>query len=305
MSSSSPDPAQPPADGASPEQQALRDALAALLAPVARLAVTRGLPFAAVEEMLKLAFVQAAADAHPGLLAHRKVSRISTSTGINRREVTRLTQQAPRTEAAGRTFSGALFATWMSDPSYRGPDSQPLVLPRTGQQPSFETLAQSVTRDVHPRSLLEEMLRLGMATWDEQSDLVTVAAAAVPKGEKAGMLGHLGRNVADHLEAAVDNVLGDTPAHFEMALSADGLSDSTADWLKEQARSQWRQLREQLVPELERRLEADAGSASELRRWRMGLYSYDRKQAAASEEKQAEPSAKPKASRSPRRGRTE
>ena len=72
------------------ESQALHEALAGLMASVARLGVARGLPYAAVEEMLRLAFVQAAARAHPGLPEHRKVSRISTTTGLNRREVSRL-----------------------------------------------------------------------------------------------------------------------------------------------------------------------------------------------------------------------
>ena len=86
--------------GQDPEQQALHEALAGLLSQVARLGVARGLPFAEVEEMMRRAFVQAASSAHPGLPEHRKVSRISTTTGINRREVTRLVQALAEPEAA-------------------------------------------------------------------------------------------------------------------------------------------------------------------------------------------------------------
>ncbi|MFO1287080.1 MAG: hypothetical protein U1F49_11420 [Rubrivivax sp.] len=50
----------------SPELRALNEALAQLLAPVAQLAVARGLPYAAAQEMLKKAFVEAASAAHPG-----------------------------------------------------------------------------------------------------------------------------------------------------------------------------------------------------------------------------------------------
>ena len=39
----------------------------------------------------------------------------------------------------------------------------PRALPRVGPAPSFESLAQEVTRDVHPRALLEELLRLKLA----------------------------------------------------------------------------------------------------------------------------------------------
>jgi hypothetical protein len=52
--------------------------------------VQRGLSYAPVEEIVRRAFVGAADMAHPDLLPRRKVSRISTATGINRREVARL-----------------------------------------------------------------------------------------------------------------------------------------------------------------------------------------------------------------------
>ena len=103
--------------GLGPEQQALQEALAGLMSSVARLAVARGLPYAAVEEMLRLAFVQAAARAHPGLPEHRKVSRISTATGINRRAATRLTQLQARGAAPRRPSPAAADLTpWRTQP---------------------------------------------------------------------------------------------------------------------------------------------------------------------------------------------
>ena len=48
------------------ELQALQEALRRLLLPMAQLGVARGLPYAAVEELFKQAYVQAAGDAHHG-----------------------------------------------------------------------------------------------------------------------------------------------------------------------------------------------------------------------------------------------
>jgi hypothetical protein len=274
--------------------QALQDAMRALLVPLARLAVARGLPFAAVEGLLKQAFVQAASDAHPGLLAHRKVSRISTVTGINRREVTRLTQAEPAAPR-GRSLVSEVFAHWLSDRQYRHADGSPLALPRQGPAPSFETLAQAITRDVHPRSLLDELLRLELAHVDESTDRVVASRTAVPRGDSARMLGFLGDNVGDHLRAAVDNVLGGGASHFEQALFADGLSDTTHAWLHEQVLAQWQGLRSSIVPELEQRIAADGlAQPAPTRRWRVGLYSYDDPGAAAA------PAAKPARQRVPK-----
>lgn len=261
----------------------MREALAALVGPVARLAVARGLPYAAVEQMLKAAFVQAADAAHPGLLPHRKTSRIATTTGINRREVARLQQAQPRAAARARSVAAGLFTHWTSVPPYSGTGGVPLVLPRLSEAPeapSFETLAQSITRDVHPRSLLDELVRLRLANWDTAADTVTIAREAfVPGGDSARLLAFLGDNVGDHLSAAVANVLQHEPGapapHFEQAVLAEGLSAASMAGMRPAIREQWRSLMAALVSPLEARVEADAARpAEELGRLRVGLYSW-------------------------------
>ncbi|MDO9073796.1 MAG: DUF6502 family protein [Rubrivivax sp.] len=268
-----------PPPGTVPEQPALREALAGLMASVARLAVARGLPCAEAEEMLRLAFVQAAARAHPGLPEHRKVSRISTTTGINRREVTRLVQVAQQAQPAPRARSVAseVYTHWRTQAPYRGTDGEPRVLPRLGPAPSFEALAQAVTRDVHPRSLLDELCRLGLAAWDETGDTVRQTRESfVAHGDLVRQLGFLGDNVGDHLRAAVANVIdGDDRAHFEQAVFADGLSAESIASVRPAVRAQWQALLRALAPALEARVEADATLQPPPRgRLRVGLYTY-------------------------------
>ena len=64
-----------------------------------------------------------------------------------------------------------VFAHWRSDKRYRKRGGAPRTLPRVGPAPSFESLAQEVTRDVHPRALLEELLRLKLAVLDATATL--------------------------------------------------------------------------------------------------------------------------------------
>lgn len=266
----------------SADTDALMQALGALLAPIAQLAVAKGLPCATVEELLRKAFVQAARAAHPQLPAHRLVSRIATATGLNRREVTRLTQVEAE-PALRRPLSAELFARWASEPQYRDTHGRPRALPRQGAAPSFETLAQSVTRDVHPRSLLDELLRLGLAALDAGDDSVSlVHDAFVPRGDTARMLGFLGHNVGDHLGAAVANVLGDGFKHFEQAVFADELSTQSVEATHATITAQWQALSAALVPQLEALIEADraAGRAQD-QRLRVGLFSYSQAMAAA------------------------
>jgi hypothetical protein len=257
------------------EQQALLEAARAVLEPLARLTVARGVPYAVLKDLLARAVVDAAAAAHPQLAPHRRVSRIATATGINRREVTRLTQGAPRARRRSRSIASEVFAHWQATPAYLDADGRPRALARVGPAPSFESLAQEVTRDVHPRSLLDELLRLELAELDAAADTVTLKREGfVPGGDRRRMLQLLGDNVGDHAAAAVDNVLGDGRRHFEQAVFADGLSEASMRQLKRLVGAQWKLLLEAFVPPLEKMIEADAGQPAP-RRVRIGLYAYD------------------------------
>ena len=236
------------------------DALRQLLVPLAQLAVERGLPHAPVDEMLRTAFVAAAHAAHPQLPEHRRVSRVSAATGINRREVLRLATLAGNAPEPVKSHASEVFAHWTTHPDYTDKRGRPRRLPRvaTDDAPSFESLARAVTRDMHPRSLLEELLRLGLATLDAKRDTVElVRDAFVPRGDESRMLGFLGANVGDHLSAAVSNVLADGPTHFEQAMFASGLSERSLVALRTVIAAQWRQLTAELVPQLEQMLAQD------------------------------------------------
>jgi Family of unknown function (DUF6502) len=264
-----------PANAASADASALTLAINALLVPLAQLAVAKGMPCAAVEGLLRQAFVRAARDHHPNLPPHRLVSRIATATGLSRREVTRLTQ-AEATQPRRRPLSAEVFARWATDARFHDARGRPRKLPRQGEAPSFETLAQSVTRDVHPRSLLDELLRLGLAQIHEADDSVElVRDAFVPRGDTERMLGFLGNNVGDHLGAAVANVLSDGRRHFEQAVFADELSSQSIDATHETIAAQWQAISAALVPQLKELIDADrAAGRPQDQRLRVGLFSY-------------------------------
>lgn len=260
------------------EPSALLEALRAVLEPLARLAVARGLHHAKVEEMLRSAFVSAAHAVHTDLPEHRRVSRISAATGIGRREVARVMANLSAvadTPQRSRSVVSELFAHWTADPQYRDKRGHPRRLPRLGPAPSFEALARSVTRDVHPRSLLEELLRLELARQRPDDSVELIRETNVPRGDRARMDAFLGANVGDHLSAAADNVLADGHEHFEQAIFADGLSRGSIQLLGGLITAHWSALTAELVPELEKMIKDDAKVSGEAtHRVRVGLYSY-------------------------------
>lgn len=242
--------------------------------PLAALSVARGMSFAAVEEMLKTAFVDIARTAHSNAAQHRMVSRISTVTGLNRREVTRLLRAESGSVPIRRSPATQVFTRWISESSLKNAKGKPVSLPRQGPAPSFEELARSVSRDVHPRSLLEELCRLGLVRVDGETVHV-VRESFVPKQDIDRMLGFLGSNVGDHLRAAVANVISDPPEHLEQAVFADELSQESLDKVREVMRMQWQGLLQATVPLLHQLIAADtAAKRSQDQRVRVGMYMF-------------------------------
>jgi len=256
-------------------EQALMAAMAQVLQPLARLAVARGLKFPQIQEILKQAFVDQAR-ASDQRASPRDISRVATAAGLTRREVTRLSQKQPPARAQRASPATQLFTQWQADRRLSGPRGRPRAIPRTGSAPSFEALARKVTRDVHPRRLLDELLRLGLVEHDTEKDTVRLAKDAfVPDDDQTRMVGFLGHNAGDHLAAAVGNVLGDERRHFEQALFLDELSEESVDAAKKLVMAQWRALTAALVPELEDLSAADLRAGRGARRLRIGLFTYD------------------------------
>jgi hypothetical protein len=280
---------------------ALLEALRTLLEPIAALAVARGVPYAEVDEIVKRAFVDAARAAQPDDAGSRLVSRISTATGLNRREVTRLSTAEAAREAPKRSSATQVFTRWVAEAGAR-PSLRTLA--RQGPAPSFEALARSVTNDVHPRSLLDELCRLGLARVDsaEGDTVQLVHESFVPKDDRERMFGFLGANVGDHLRAAVGNVMSSEPVHLEQAMFADELSRESMEAIDTFVRTQWKALMAATVPRVNQQIEADnTKNRQRDQRVRIGMYMYSTTMSDAPTEPPTEvPTDAPKKS-SPRR----
>lgn len=261
---------------------ALLEALARVLEPAARLAVAKGLPFTISQELLRRAYVKAAQRANSAS-GRPTVSRIAAATGLTRREVTRLAEEVPVATVQRPSAATQIFTAWLGNAKLRDRRGQPKALRRQGPAPSFDALAQSITRDMHSRTLLEELCRLGLVQHDTETDMVHLQQEAfVPRDDEARMLAFLGHNVGDHLSASVANVLQDERRHFEQAVFADDLSDASIGIAKKLVNAQWRSLMAALVPELEALVEADRQATDgghnkqpADRRLRVGLYAFD------------------------------
>jgi len=263
-------------DALQTDREATLASISGLLAPIAKLCIAKGLPIQAVEELIRNAFVQAARNACDGVKPDRAVSRISTMTGLTRREVGRLVNSPHAALPATRSHASDILTRWITRPEFANEQGQPRPLPRSGEGASFESLAWSVTRDVHPRTLLAEMERLELVEFGPENETVALRAHAfVPRADWQRMVGFLGENVGDHLHAAVVNVLGTGTEHFEQSLLADELSEESLGQVRKMISQQWTGMMASMGPQLEALMAEDRSAGRpQNQSVRIGFYSW-------------------------------
>ena len=250
-------------------------AVAAVLRPTIRLLLRSGLDYPRLAAELKTLFIEEAV-AQIEQSGHATTdSAISSLSGVHRKEV-RNWRLAGRAPVAARpvALGGRVFARWISDADYLAADGKPRALPRTGAAPSFDTLVRAVTLDVHPFTVLQELIRLGIATVEIQDggELVVPAHADfVPPPGSREALDLLAGNLGDHARAAVSNVLGGVPT-LEQSVFAAGITDASAQKLQALARALWLRMRTQMIEEATRLYEADRELPEARARVRFGSY---------------------------------
>lgn len=256
----------------------LSQALARVLRPLVRLALSHGMTYPSLAEMLKVLFVDVARRDFPLEGGASSDSRINLLTGIHRKEIKRLREASPATaEHLPETLSlGAqLVGTWVGRPPFVDEAGKPRPLPRlasVGGEFSFEALVMGVSKDIRSRVVLDEWLRLGVATLNERDEVVLVTEAFIPgEGfeEKAFYLAH---NLRDHAAAAVHNLLGEGPPRLERSVHYDALNPESVAELHELARRLGMETLQALNRKARELEERDARTPQARQRFTCGLY---------------------------------
>lgn len=256
-----------------------------MLAPLVRLLVASGVTYPQFTAALKTSFLRAA---HAELESSSKRvtdSAVSLLSGIHRKDVRALTSDGvlkARSFDRMQSLPDEIFTRWTNDPNYLDVDGLPKVLPMRGRTPdeaSFEQLTQSISRDFHPRSILDELVRLGLA--DVQADTVRLRAYTyVPQEDFEKTARYVRANVADHLAAASSNlraVRGGAHGPFlEQSLYADELSEESVKELHRLARRIWESALRRMFALANERAQIDEQGApgSQAMRLRFGTFFY-------------------------------
>jgi hypothetical protein len=260
----------------SPSEEHARIALRevqVLMAPLVRWLLRHGVHYGAFANVLKQVFVSVAREELAGAEAKVTDSAISVLSGVHRKDVRTLGEGPAPAVPRSVPLASQVFTRWLTDARYCSPQSgQPLPLARSGREGSFEALSREVSTDVHPRTVLDELLRLGLVEVDGER-VVPRTQAFVPADDLDELTALFSANVADHIAAAVHNLTEPGMRLLEQSVYAEGLAPESARQLAGHARALWAQAFASMVEQARARVDADravAGSG----RMRFGVYYY-------------------------------
>lgn len=269
-----------------PNQAALTPAVARILRPLVGLLLEHGLTFQWLTGLLKPVFVDVAQREFPLPDKRQTDSRITLLTGVHRKDVRRLREASDTEdeEPPASVYLGAyLVAVWTSDERYLDDRGRPRVLSRLPRdnEASFEDLVRGVSKDIRPRAVLDEWLRLGAVEVDDDDRVRLKTEAFIPSKGFEEKLYYLGRNVHDHLAAARHNVQGGEPPMLERSVYYENLSPESVRELEELAHREGMktlQVLNRRARELQgrdkRKRKARRGAAAAGDRINFGLYFY-------------------------------
>jgi hypothetical protein len=199
---------------ASPSNQAPQDSVLpealAMVQPLVTWLIRSGVGYNEFAAALKPVFLAQAKEELARGQGKATDSAISLLSGLHRKDVRAFRESAKATQkqvqADGTAWgkpspANQVITRWLSL------SDAPECLPFSGPVASFEQLAASVSKDFHPRALLDEMLRLGLVREDEQG-VHLLRDAFVPSADLKEARQLMAGSVSDHLQAAVHNLTG-------------------------------------------------------------------------------------------------
>ncbi len=214
----------------------LSKAIYQLLKPLVRLLLRNGIAFNALSELLKKLYIEVAEAEFAISGKKQSVSRISTLTGLTRKEVSRaksidkidlsdMTQQYNR---AARVISG-----WINDPSFQNKAGEPTELFLDKGDSSFKALVKIYSGDVPSGAIADELLRVGAIQQLSDNKIKLIKKAYIPSNNVDEKIRILGTDVRDLINTIDHNIFIDPQEpYFQRKVSYNAIGKEALPFLR-------------------------------------------------------------------------
>lgn len=218
----------------------IANALKRVFRPFIKLMLANNLTYTFIIDVIKALFVEVAEQEFSQNGKRMTDARISLMSGVHRKDVKRLRELQPGVEDVmpeNVSLGTQLVALWNANPKYLDPEGMPKPLARfssANTEVSFEGLVRSLSTDIHPRAVLDEWLRLGVAKIDEQNFVHLTTDMYIAQEGFEEKVYYFGHNLHDHAQAAIANVMSNHPnenhpSFLERCVHYDTLTSGSVD----------------------------------------------------------------------------
>lgn len=261
-------------------QLLVASALKRVLRPFVKLMLANNITYTFAIDVLKGLFVEVA-DKDFMLDNKRQTdSRISLMSGVHRKDVRRLrghNMDVDEVMPANVSLGAQVIASWNANPKYINADGLPKPLQRfaaDNPNESFEGLVRGLSTDIHPRAVLDEWLRLGVATIDDENFVHLTTDMYIPQEGFEEKVFYLGHNLHDHAQAAISNVLGQHISFLERCVHYDTLTMPSIKEIGELAEKQGMKTLREVNKMADGLAVKDKASSKATMRMTYGIYYY-------------------------------
>lgn len=244
--------------------------------PLVHLLLKTGVTFPQLAELIKGVYIDVADKKFRIEGKKQTQSRLSFLTGIHRKDVKRLHLSSKDLQEPENISAGVkLVARWTNDARFQDDEGKPLALPiKAESSPCFEELVQSVFKqDIRPRVILDEWLSLKVVKMFDKK-ITLCADAFIPREGLDEKAYFVGLNVADHLNAASQNLLNDKPEFFERCVYYEDLSDESIQELNKMLEIEGMKILKKINKRASQLKAKDVQKDGSKQRINIGLYLY-------------------------------
>lgn len=181
--------------------------LGLLLNPVIRFCIRKGLRFQDFSDIAKTVYLESAKTEIECLGEKVTSSRLSTMTGLQRRETAKVpTSQTQQSKE--RDIIIKIVGLWQTGSDFITKARDPRVLTYIGESSEFSQLVKRVSKDINSATVLFELERLGIVEKSERGIRLRLDTVS-PRTDVEGGLQILGNDIRDITSAVEENLLGE------------------------------------------------------------------------------------------------
>jgi len=186
-------------------QKVLLTVLASVLKPIIRFCMRKSLYIQDLIECAKIMFIQTAVEEIEKAGDEVTISRLRVMTGIHRKDILRI-HRAGETAENLAGFATRIIGTWLNDKRFCSKSGKPRVLTCETEDSEFSELVRTISTDVHPKSALYELERVG-AVNRTANGVALKTVMYLPTGDPAKIYEFYARDATYLMDSVEENAL--------------------------------------------------------------------------------------------------